>query len=74
MTLEGVTCPAWLANFLVTCGCLWAYSRLREKRLADFNLFLIAFALTTGFFAGAIALFQPRYLPLFPAMLHPHWP
>ena len=69
-----IAVPAWLSNFLVVCGCLWAYSRLRVKPLTDLGLFLVVFALTTGFFAGAVALFQPRYLPLFPAMLHPHRP
>jgi hypothetical protein len=35
---------------------------------------LIDFVLTTGFFAAAIALCQPRYLPLFRGFLHPHRP
>ena len=69
-----IAIPAWLSNFLVVCGCLWAYSRLKEKRLADFGRFLVAFAISTGFFALDMALFQPRYLRLFPAMLHPHLP
>jgi len=67
-----IAVPAWLSNLLVVVGCVWAYSRLREKPLTDFGLLLIAFALTTGFLAGAVALFQPRYLVLFPRMLHPH--
>jgi hypothetical protein len=62
---------AWLSNFLVVAGCVWAYARRSDKRLADLGWFLVVFVLTTGFFAAAMALFQPRYLALFPAMLHP---
>jgi hypothetical protein len=69
-----IAVPAWLSNLLVVIGCLWAYSRQPAKRLTDFGNFLLTFALTTGFFAAAIAIFQPRYLALFPKMLHPHWP
>jgi hypothetical protein len=36
--------------------------------------FLICVALTSGFFAADMAIFQPRYLGLFPALLHPHLP
>ena len=69
-----VAVPAWFSNFFVVVGCLWAYSRLTEKSLADAARFLLAFVLTTGFFALDMALFQPRYLPLFSRMLHPHLP
>jgi hypothetical protein len=67
-----IAVPAWSANLFVIIGCLWAYSRLPGKSLADVGRFLLAFVLTTGFFALDIALFQPRYLGLFPQMLHPH--
>jgi len=69
-----IAVPAWTSNLLVVCGCAWAYARLRQKPLSDFGLFLIAFALTTAFFAADMALCQPRYLPLFPHMLHPRLP
>jgi hypothetical protein len=69
-----ISVPAWLSNFLVVCGCLWAYSRLREKPLGDIGRFLITFALTTGFFALDMWLCQPRYLGIFPRLLHPHLP
>lgn len=69
-----IAVPAWIGNLLVIVGCLWAYSRLAEKSLVDVGRFVFAFLLTTGFFVTAIALFQPRYLPLFRAMLHPHLP
>jgi len=69
-----IAIPAWGSNFLVIAGCLWAYGRLKEKRLTDLGLFLTAFAIATGFFALDMALFQPRYLGMFPALLHPHAP
>lgn len=69
-----VAVPAWLSNFAVVAGCLWAYARLKEKGIGDAARLILAFALTTGFFAADMALFQPRYLGLFPRLLHPHWP
>lgn len=67
-----IAVPAWTSNFLVIVGCLWAYSRLSSKSLADVGRFIVAFVFSTAFFAGAMALFQPRYLALFPRLLHPH--
>lgn len=67
-----IAVPAWLANLLVVVGCLWAYARLAQKSVGDAGKFLVAFIVTTAFFALAITLFQPRYLGLFPRMLHPH--
>lgn len=69
-----IAVPAWFSNFLVIVGCLWAYMQLPVKRQSDVVTFLVAFALTTGFLAADIAIFQPRYLALFPRMLHPHLP
>lgn len=69
-----IAVPAWFSNLLVICGCLWAYSRLRERRVSDTWKFAVAFALTTGFFALDMALFQARYLGIFPRLLHPHLP
>jgi len=66
--------PAWIGNLLVIVGSAWGYMRLRERVWGDLGRFAAAFALTTGFFAAAIALCQPRYLPLFRGMLHPRWP
>lgn len=65
---------AWTSNFLVIVGCVWAYARRDDKRLADLGWLALTFVLTTGFFAGAMALFQPRYLGLFPRLLQPHAP
>jgi hypothetical protein len=69
-----IAVPAWVANLMIITGCLWAYSLLPKKPLRETGEFLITFALTTGFFALDMALFQPRYLALFPRMLHPHLP
>jgi hypothetical protein len=66
--------PAWFSNLLVICGCLWAYSRLDKRRLSDIWRFVAVFVLTTGFFALDMALFQPRYLAIFPRLFHPHLP
>jgi len=69
-----VAVPGWIGNFLVIVGSVWAYMRLPEKRLLDLGRLALAFILTTGFFAACIAIFQPRYLPLFRAIFHPHSP
>ena len=69
-----IAVPAWFANFFVIVGCVWAYSRLATKNAADIARFLVAFVLTTGFFAADMAIFQPRYLSLFRRMLHPQLP
>jgi len=69
-----IAVPAWFSNLFIVVGCLWAYSRLLSKSLGDVGRFLLTFVLTTGFFALDMALFQPRYLELFPRMLHPHLP
>jgi hypothetical protein len=65
-----IAVPAWLSNFLVVAAGLWAYSRLRDKSLGDIARFLATFILTTAFFAADMALFQPRYLAIFPRLLH----
>lgn len=69
-----IAVPAWFSNLLVMIGCAWAYARQDEKRASDIVKFLISFALTSGFFAADMAIFQPRYLALFPRLLHPHLP
>ncbi len=69
-----IAVPAWFSNVIVVVGCVWAYSRLPRKSFGDAGRFVVAFALTTGFFALDMALFQPRYLAVFPRMLHPRLP
>ena len=67
-----IAVPAWISNVLVVIGCAWAYSRLPQKSPADAGRLVLTFALTSGFFALDMALFQPRYLGIFPRLLHPH--
>lgn len=69
-----IAVPAWLSNLLVVMGCAWGYAQVPRKKLTDFARFVVIFALTTGFFALDMALFQPRYLGFFRHMLHPRWP
>jgi len=69
-----IAVPAWFSNLFVVTGCLWGYSSLPTKSLRDAGRFVVTFVLTTGFFALDMAFFQPRYLGLFPRMLHPHLP
>jgi hypothetical protein len=69
-----IAVPAWFSNLAVIAGCLWAYGRLRNKHPSDALRFAVALIATTAFFAAAMALSQPRYLALFPQLLHPHPP
>ncbi|HUJ41462.1 MAG TPA: hypothetical protein VLW54_13050 [Candidatus Acidoferrales bacterium] len=69
-----IAVPAWFSNLAVVAGCVWGYSRLPRRSWADVGRFLVMFALTTGFFLLDVVVFQPRYLPLFRGMLHPHLP
>jgi hypothetical protein len=69
-----IAVPAWFANLLVVIGSVWAYARLPRKSQGDLVRLVVAFVLTTGFFALDMALFQPRYLGLFRRLLHPHLP
>jgi hypothetical protein len=69
-----IAVPACCANLIVIIGCVWAYTRLPMKSPGDAGRLLVTFALTTAFLALDMALFQPRYLGIFPRMLHPHLP
>jgi len=69
-----IAIPAWLSNFAVIVGCVWGYLRLRDKSLSDVGKFVLTFALTTGFFALDMYLFQARYLGIFPRLLRPRLP
>jgi len=69
-----IAIPAWFSNLLVVIGCAWGYFRIPTRSFRDAGRLLVTFAITTGFFALDMALFQPRYLGLFPRMLHPHLP
>jgi hypothetical protein len=67
-----ISVPGWLGNLVVVIGCLWAYVSHTDKGWRDVPRFVVAVAGTTAFFALIVALFQPRYLPLFRGLLHPH--
>jgi len=67
-----VSVPGWLGNFAIIVGVLVAYAGFPRKQATDLVRFTVAFVGTTAFFALDMYLSQPRYLPLFPAMLHPH--
>ena len=70
-----IAVPAWFSNLLVVIGCVCGYFQVSTRSpLRDSGRLLVSFALTTGFFALDMALFQPRYLGLFRRMLHPHLP
>lgn len=69
-----ISVPAWISNLAVIVGCIWAYVQLSRKSARDLGRFFLAFALTTGFFALDMLLFQPRYLAVFPRLLHPRLP
>jgi len=69
-----IAIPAWFSNALVVAGCVWGYCQIQRKNPADLARFAASFALTTGFFALDMALFQPRYLGFFRHLLHPHLP
>jgi hypothetical protein len=69
-----IAIPAWVSNFLVIVGCVWGYVRLRERLWTDVGKFALTFALATGFFALDMYVFQPRFLGIFPRLLHPRLP
>ena len=69
-----IAVPAWFSNLFIVVGCVWGYVLLPKKSFGDLGKFVVTFALTTGFFALDMAIFQPRYLGLFPRMLRPRWP
>jgi hypothetical protein len=69
-----IAIPAWLSNFAVIAGCVWGYVRLRDKPWSDAGKLVLTFAVTTGIFALDMYFFQPRYLGIFPRLLHPRLP
>ncbi|HEY2460406.1 MAG TPA: hypothetical protein VGI16_06350 [Candidatus Acidoferrum sp.] len=67
-----ISVPGWLGNFAVIVGCVLAYAWMADKKWTDIPKFSLTVAGTTGYFALIVAVFQPRYLDLFPRLLHPH--
>ena len=68
-----ISVPAWFGNLALILGALLVYMALPRKQWSDVGRMLLALVGTMAFFAGAMALAQPRYLPLFKGALHPHW-
>jgi len=67
-----IAVPAVAAHFVMIGCCLWGYVRLPEKDWRDVGRAAACTALSVGYFALIMALFQPRYLGLFTRVLHPH--
>ena len=67
-----IAVPAVLANVVIVVCCMWSYLRLPDRRPGDLGRFAASVALSLGFFAADMALFQPRYLVMFARILHPH--
>jgi hypothetical protein len=67
-----IAVPAWTGNLAVLFGCIVGYLLASEKRWTDVLRLVTAIACTTAFFGLIVALYQPRYLPLFREALHPH--
>jgi hypothetical protein len=66
-----ISVPAVAFHFVMIVCCALAYPALSGKRLSDIWRFLFTFAASTAYFAAIMALAQPRYLGMFPRMLHP---
>ena len=67
-----ISVPAVSAHFVMIGCCLWGYLRLLDKRWPDAGRAMASAAISVGYFALIMALFQPRYLVLFTRLLHPH--
>ena len=59
-------------HLMMIAACLIRIVQTSRKALDDLWAFLFALVGSTAYFAAIIALFQPRYLQLFPRLLHPH--
>jgi hypothetical protein len=59
-------------SLAVIVGSAAAYIAMPKKQSSDLVRFLGATLATTLFFALSMYISQPRYLALFPALLHPH--
>jgi hypothetical protein len=59
-------------HLVMIAGCLAAYLRLSRKSWTDLAAWAATLVGQGCYFAAIMALFQPRYLSLFPRLLHPH--
>jgi hypothetical protein len=59
-------------HFMMIVGSLILIVQTSRRAAPELARLLVAFAVFTGYFAASMALFQPRYLPQFARILHPH--
>ena len=73
MTRSFLRAPLGLNKVPILDPWRWAAEpRLSHKSLADLAAWLATLVGQSRYLAAIIALFQPRYLSLFPRLLHPH--
>lgn len=66
-----ISVPAVILHFVMIISCVAAYLSLKRKSATDLIWLTVIFAASTAYFAGDMALTQPRYLIMFPRALHP---
>lgn len=59
-------------HLVLILACLLAYLRLLRRDASDLGRFLASAVGSVGYFAIIVAVCQPRYLTMFPRLLHPH--
>jgi uncharacterized membrane protein len=59
-------------HFILILACFLAYLRLQRRDATDWLRLLVSAAAGLAYFAIIVALSQPRYLTIFPRLLHPH--
>jgi hypothetical protein len=59
-------------HLVLIVACVIAYLRLSGRSAADWGRLLVSLLGAVAYFAAIVALLQPRYLPMFPKLLHPH--
>jgi hypothetical protein len=67
-----IAVPAWAANLVLLLACVYGYVSGKGKGWRDLVRLGTSLLFTTGYFALIMAAFQPRYLAIFPRLLHPH--
>jgi hypothetical protein len=63
---------AFALHVILIVAAVAAYFRLSTRKTGDLGALLACFIGAVCYFATIVALSQPRYLSLFPNMLHPH--
>jgi hypothetical protein len=63
---------AFAFHLALIVAAVLGYLRLSNRTASDAARLAISFTGAVGYFAIIVALFQPRYLPLFGRLLHPH--